>query len=373
MSRLHRLHLTDARLWNGNTLSDFWADKCIDGSLVSGCVNAVYSAPPSKWFSARVDEDSTDSKRPVVSHVALYLYRPWGGMQLAPFEVWLGSAPGVANVTVDGGVSVHGDAVLCAGPIVDEPSHQGTPLMVECCAAAVSAQRTRDLRHVTVRHIGAPRGFYLSELVVYELAALPPATSTLPRPPPLAVVVDLNERWRRGQPSNDTRDAGVLVHMFDAYEDWAHGRPWAIAAGSGYDHFSCSMANVDRPGVYPSANGAGIALAADVSVLCAYMGDSGTGSAPNGACDRDPAATSLYAAMSAQPTHWWHFNEVILGSLDWAEGLPGLIEAVLITKLDNAHGIEQAQTFREDFARHYGIMLPVVTYDVFRGFNLTIL
>ena len=171
-------------------------------------------------------------------------------------------------------------------------------------------------------------------------------------------------------PGNDTRRAGVLVHMFDAYEDWSHGRPWSIAASSGFDHLSCTMVNAARSAVYPSANGAGIALAADVPILCAYPGDSGTGSAPNGGCDQIAAATSLFEAMSAQPTNWWSFNEVIVGSLDWADGLPDLIEALVLAKLESRQGMEQILSFRDAFARRFGVNLTVVSYDHSHGFSL---
>lgn len=377
LSRMRRLRLTDGQLWNGNAASrEYWADKCIDGSVVSGCLSAVYKEPPEKWFSARISDARDRAQPPLVSRVAIYLYKPWGGMRLAPFEVWLSSVPGaVAPTAIAEGdtAAVRGDAALCAGPVMDEPPHDGSAVVLECGASAIAAQRMLGLAHVTVRHIGPARGFFLSELVAYELhvepaPASPPSTTTTTH----ATVQALNSRWRQGVPANATRHAGVLVHMFDSYEDWGHGRPWAVAAGSGFDHLSFSMVNAARPAVYPSADGAGIALAADVPILCAYPGDWGTGSDPNGACDKhDAAFTSLHAAMTAQPQNGWSFNEVIVGSLDWAEGLPELIKAIVLTKLDNVEGLEQARSFRAAFARRYAINLTVVSYNPFHGFNLT--
>ena len=33
---------------------------------------------------------------------------------------------------------------------------------------------------------------------------------------------------RGGKPSSDSVKAGVLVHMFDHWEDWEHGKPWDL-------------------------------------------------------------------------------------------------------------------------------------------------
>ena len=48
-------------------------------------------------------------------------------------------------------------------------------------------------------------------------AAPPPPPPSPPPPPPFvpALVLELNEQWRRGAPSNDLEAAGVLVHVLD--------------------------------------------------------------------------------------------------------------------------------------------------------------
>ena len=72
-----------------------------------------------------------------------------------------------------------------------------------------------------------------------------------------------------------------------------------------------------------------------VRFLKQHARHSGTGSAPNGACDEHREGgddVSLHAAMSAQPAYGDSFNEVILGSLDWQEALPRIIAAVVVTR-----------------------------------------
>ena len=333
---------------------DYRPAKCIDGSVVSGCLSTVYTAPADKWFSARVVRAAGGASQ-IVSHIAIYTHAPWGGMHLAPFEVYIGSGPAVRSVR-------------CAGPVTIEPSHAGVPSLLECADACVAAQRAHDWAHVTVVHTGEPRGFFLSELVAYTPAT--PHPPPPPRPPAHTVLDELNQRWRLGRPSDETRLAGVTVHVFDDYEGWEVARPWEIKASSGFDHLSCTMINAQRPGLYPASSGAGIALTADVKVLCAYPFDSGTGSAPNGACDEHREGgddVSLHAAMSAQPAYGDSFNEVILGSLDWQEALPRIIAAVVVTR---SRGASHADRFRETFAKHFGEELPVFTYSPVEGFAM---
>ena len=74
-----------------------------------------------------------------VGFVALYEWQghnTWDGYRLAPFEIWVGSSFGRKDV-------------LCAGPIVDEISHDAEPMMISCDAAASQAGD-----YVTVAHTG---------------------------------------------------------------------------------------------------------------------------------------------------------------------------------------------------------------------------
>ena len=57
-----------------------------------------------------------------VSSVALYMTRPWGGMPLAPYDVWIGAYAGDVQSA---------DAVRCAGPLDVEPDYSGARTMIE--------------------------------------------------------------------------------------------------------------------------------------------------------------------------------------------------------------------------------------------------
>ena len=114
---------------------------------------------------------------------------------------------------------------------------------------------------------------------------MPPPMQPHPSPPPRqrshAVVDALNARWVHGRPSNNLSEAGVLIHLFDDYEDWSEKRPWRMCgseegchlqkgkAKSGVariDHLSCSVANAARPAVFP-----GLCRRCAHAVTCGYM------------------------------------------------------------------------------------------------------
>ena len=157
---------------------------------------------------------------------------------------------------------------------------------------------------------------------------IPPRPWQPPRPP--AVVDEINARWQRGKPSNYLAEAGVLVHLFDNFEDWEHGRPWSLceearcqrprdashsSSAQHVDHLACSVVNQNAPAVFPGGSAEGLILSTEAHILCAYSKDVGSGFAVHGGCDTPPryegdwkAPRTLEEAMRGQSPR--NYNEV---------------------------------------------------------------
>lgn len=122
------------------------------------------------------------------------------------------------------------------------------------------------------------------------LPAPPPSPSPRPPPsPPPPTVMQLNQRYLHGRPSNHLLEAGVLVHMFDQTESKAE--PWRGCpdhVGTDADGGECtlfgnrlstSMIWSGHSGVYGGYRPGGIVLSPYpewTRVLCIYGSDGGT-------------------------------------------------------------------------------------------------
>tara|TARA_B110001452_G_scaffold112353_1_gene93239 strand:- start:192 stop:899 length:708 start_codon:yes stop_codon:yes gene_type:complete len=197
-----------------------------------------------------------------------------------------------------------------------------------------------------------------------------------PRPPPRPLwpwddaAGDINDRFERGRPSNVLRDAGVLVHIWDRYENWRSNRPWELLSDPRYDHWSCSVINRQQPKLFPRGEpfAGGIIFSPLAPVLCGYAGDSGSGTAVKGGCDggkgvrRTPL--SLRAAMEGSLASK-DFNEIIVdGRQAYAAQLPGVVQAFLVLTWQSTPGgfertdhgaFAQAKGVRKEYLKSLGL------------------
>lgn len=132
-----------------------------------------------------------------IDSVSLYMYRPWGGITFAPYEVWLGDGFGqltrqctVLNRTQGGGRRGGG---------YEEPSHGGAPSTALCDGAAHD--------YVTLLQLGTPRRWQLSELRVFAPSAAPLVPPALPPIPPREIGREIAERFEAGRPSDVLAEA----------------------------------------------------------------------------------------------------------------------------------------------------------------------
>ena len=200
-----RVHAIDARLNHVyNKVVGLYGGACIDGSRITRCIGGVnYDGVPN-WLSVQVPRGTR------IEFVAIHIYARWGGVQLTPFEVWVGNDFGDDNVVTATRCRLHKqDGSGGNGPITKEPQN-GVPVIVSCGGIDTGT-------FITLKQVGSrKRTLHVSELVVYTPpppVVEPPALRTVP------VVSELNERFAHGKPSRVHAEAGILVHMFDDYED----------------------------------------------------------------------------------------------------------------------------------------------------------
>lgn len=138
------------------------------------------------WLSVHVDS-SAASASPIAA-VALTIYQPWGDIQVAPFEVWLGDKWGDAQVRC---TLTDADA---------EPSHGGVPSVASCPEGAAHEPAHE---YVTIRQAGEPRRWQIHEVELFARAPSSLATAD----PPVArvgqVAHEIAMRYEHGQPSDD--------------------------------------------------------------------------------------------------------------------------------------------------------------------------
>jgi hypothetical protein len=288
----------------------------------------------SAWLSLRVKPVPIDS-------VALYIYYGWDDA-LAPYEVWLGRW--------------HGDLELqCTLESSGEPSHYGVPALAWCHGA------TRP--YVTVRKLTRGKRMFLSEVLVYGRQDTQACTGIMtgvldaqevrspsPRGTVSEVVEGINARFERGRPSNDLAEAGVLVHIWDGYEDPLHRwRICDVRCPKKVDSFSSTLISRAAPWLFHNGAGGGFVISPEADIECAFPCDVGTGGHPWGRCrgaSREKVGTgagpkytghSLKDALDAQYDGSYGrlhpgvsgFNEVIVAWLFWSHNLPWAIEAFI--------------------------------------------
>ena len=96
----------------------------------------------------------------------------------------------------------------------------------------------------------------------------------------------INHRFTHGGPRASVAEAGVLVHMFDGFEEdddpWLFGNqcdPFPV------DHYACSLIHASEPWLFPGdISTAGLILSAKTELLCLYTEDAGSGGKVNGGC-----------------------------------------------------------------------------------------
>ena len=357
-SDVGRVRLFGAELANGGD-----ALACIDGSRISGCKSALGSRGLG-WFSVEIPSGTR------VDRVELYVYKPFiahgnqVGEALAPYEIWLGNSAG------DSGPQ----ATRCGATVYQEPSPDALPAIVSCATADQGSKS-----FVTVKQVGEPevRHFYINELVVYA----PVQRRPLPAPRDVARMV--NERFQKGAPNDAVDEAGVLVHVFDDYENWREDRPWEFCSTGcsvqfGIDHISASMIWAQYLHSHPwgwdkvRTRRLGLVLAANTEVLCAYPGDGATGGQFNGGCGRcdingcskaSPKAFSLKGALERSSI----FNECIVGDLYWRSHLPHAVEAFLALDPVSDADLSLGRRLHQKFLEQYGLSASQVPFLRFTG------
>ena len=192
----------------------------------------------------------------------------------------------------------------------------------------------------------------------------PPAPPSPPPPPPhppgsTAAIIDA--RFRNGRPSNDLREAGILIHQFDNLEDWAAGRGFAPChsgwCDGQYDHASFSIINPGSPQTF-NGNG-GVILSPHTQIECSYAADGGTQSQSIGsACSLDRAfPPDRLADMLRYHAGNGGYNEVVVANSEW-DKLPYSVEAIFYVNDDT-----QARDAHSAFVREYNTPnLPFLRY-----------
>ena len=295
------------------------------------------------WFSVELRPEQSD-----VAMVTLYAVMTRGGMELAPFDIYLGD--------------FHGDLdTRCAGPILESPDINGQPMRVPCM------RNGTDQRFVTVKHRGRLRAFSMTEMVVYVRGGQARGRRG-------NIVAEIQSRFANGVPSNDAAAAGVLMHKLDSYE--MPGHEWDLCYGTPerrcplpVDHVSCSLINHDRPNPWGWMvdDYVGVILAVDTPILCGYAGDVGTGGSVNGACgfcsaDGCSGGGRGYDVAEAIRRSDGS-NEMVIGELEWAQHQPDIFDAVVFMN----EGEASARVVHQRFMSHFGLLpseLPLVRYDV---------
>ncbi|KAL1496682.1 hypothetical protein AB1Y20_014276 [Prymnesium parvum] len=160
---------------------------------------------------------------------------------------------------------------------------QATLLGGACASAALSAAwaAAKESKHSLELDDG-------SKLEVHVSRAQPPSPPASPTPPlppvprlparrtKAAIVALLNERFRKGAPSNDLESAGVLVRQFDTLDDAK--KPWLPCPATDWcaafaDRWATSIIHPGARRMYYGSEKGGFVLAPTVSIFCAYPED----------------------------------------------------------------------------------------------------
>ncbi|KAL3923665.1 MAG: hypothetical protein SGPRY_004148, partial [Prymnesium sp.] len=172
----------------------------------------------------RSDSSNVNEATPIDS-IGIFVYQPFdSSFRIAPYEVCAGDAPNDCQVE-------------CPLPPSPEPSHGGEASIVQCHGARHS--------HVTIRQTGPTRingnmrRMFISEVVVFKASskAVEKSHGTNAVVQRGEVAMEISARFDRGRPTDVVGDGGVLLHVFDGYEE--EQRPWTIC------HSFCRHGPVD--------------------------------------------------------------------------------------------------------------------------------
>ena len=315
------------------------------------------------WLSVRVRSGVQ------IDSIGIFVYRPWSSdFRLAPYEVWAGDAFG----------DVGSSAVQCTlptSPTAAEPTHGGTPTIVSCHGVVKP--------YLTLRQLGDPKRWFISEVEVYTAedrdASRPAAWAPKQRG---EVATAINRRFERGAPSNVLAEGGVLVHIFDDYED--EQRPWTmcheVCRRGSVDAWSSSLVSRSVPWIFTaSAGAAGFIMSPHAEIVCAFPFDAGTGGHSNGRCsplvspleDGHFAMHTLQDALQRQYDGSWRrvhpqdsvYNEVIVSSMWWDRNLPWALEAFVFDGGDELQA--QMVITHQQFLDFFGLTaeeVPLLRY-----------
>ena len=378
------------------SLTEYPAANVVDGDLTSSFASAKGVG---NWVSVRVPDGA-----PVD---AVAVYNVWSSTssltaELGAFEVFLAHAAGPAHsdATADATSSADPSVEACGlahsrdqtnGPDV-------APYVIRCAGGGQSIGD--GPLYVTVRQLGsASRHLLLTELAVYQRPYpqpprppwAPPSPPTLPAPPtppplpPLAPpafppppppphsppppppvpffanyaakVAELNRRFRTApfdaslwRASGPLANAGILIHMFDGWED--HHSLYRAAGDQSSSLVYQQQGGGSWGGTIPlfHPSGGGLIFRPQVTILrCGKGGDSGghcggrwcEGSTvgdvtrygyPGDGCGGSwrPADFGIFLQRQAAwqvHNHRLQYNEIIIDGNSWSESLPLTIDA----------------------------------------------
>lgn len=188
------------------------------------------------------------------------------------------------------------------------------------------------------------------------------AFPSLPPPSPLpttehlrSVFRGINARFRRGRPSTELLEAGVLVHMFDK-QGLLNTRLVKWGRPGGGEFYSGSIIRTAKAFVWGGGDiSGGFVLAPSTQILCAYDHDQGTDGQANGGCpiDHEWSGDDLLAVLEAgapQTAYW--INEIIVGGAAWERSLPGGVEAFFTS---GGRGADQLRAAHRAFLEEHGL------------------
>lgn len=344
-----RVETLDARMTN--ELSSFYgAQRCIDGSRITSCASQASSDGSLNWLSVQI------AKGARVRSVAIYAgaSAETSEVLLAPFELWVGNAFG--DMSSSSAVQCGNGNAPFAEP--DNPK-KDVPLWMGC----------QDARgtHVT---LATNRGIHLDEILIF--APIESGQSEMPQSGRRygEVAQMLNRRFEHARPSNDIAEGGVLVHMFDTYEDLANGRPWLMCVNNcrqPVDHWSASLISASRTFIYDghadNQAAVGFVLSPSTPLFCAFNADSYAAGSPLGQCDeRKPNWNTSKDLKEVIATSNYKYNDFIVNGLHFEAMLPSTLQAVLFLHAED-EGV--ARKVHNDFLAAFqlsAVDVPLLRY-----------
>lgn len=331
--------------------------RCIDGSITTACIAGGHDH---SWLSLQLAPGTRVGAVTVVGSRTT-----WAGSNHGKFAVWVGDKEAARQPP----------AVQC-GKRLHLSKHDSPFHLVQCEATG---------EYVTLVH-HSPSFLFVAEVQVRTMvgSSLPAAVlGSAPSPPAphREVARDIIERFSRGKPSDQLHEAGVLVTIFD---DWGErGKPWVRWWHSTHvqDHVSTSLINRRMHRTFGhSASNAGIVIAPNPQILCAWIADAGTVNKANLGCGSRHCtaehkrgcswkAENFKDMMEDQLSGWVSYNEVLISTLYWHDVLPEIIDGFLFFAGSKASE-KSARRARSAFLKEFSVpasRCPLMRY--FRAYD----